>query len=284
MVGLLELNSSPANVSNLLCNAPANAIWINAGDSPLKVQIGLSSISTSMTLNPGMAIALGARIVVTLSAAPRNLDELFQVPQNPPRFSGLCLTTGVKTRRSWLNALGSEVEPSTSQNQPVATELLLDPAKSHTVEEIPSINIPSQNRNHGHSIRDRLEQLGVTLKTKAFIRVAPTKNSSLLPNFLESKVNLIVKWTTNIKELNPDITLPEIKRVLPAWETPRGGDRFRIIKIFFKSKTGLVAMKDLMHGSKLDLVDGLPTELERFRDKIYVTLPNFREKPLIHGC
>ena len=101
---------------------------------------------------------------------------------------------------------------------------------------------------------------------------------------MESKVNLIEKWTTNIKELNPNITLPEIKRVLPAWETPRGGDRFRIIKIFFKSKTGLVAMKDLMHGSKLDLVDGLPTELERFRDKIYVTLPNFREKPLIHGC
>ena len=136
---------------------------------------------------------------------------------------------------------------------------------------------------HG-SIRDRLEQLGLTLKSKAFIRVAPTKTSNLPPNFLESKVNLIEKWTSKIKELNPDIKLPEIKRVLQPWETPRGGDRFRIIKIFFKSKTGLAAMKDLMHGSKLDLVDSLPTELERFRDKMYVTLPHFREKPLIHGC
>ena len=110
------------------------------------------------------------------------------------------------------------------------------------------------------------------------------KNSNLLPDLLESKVDLIEKWISNIKELNPGITLPDVKRVLTVWETPRGGDRFRIIKILLKSKKGIVRMRDLMHGSKLDLVDGLPTELESLRDKIYVTLPHFREKPITHSC
>ena len=58
------------------------------------------------------------------------------------------------------------------------------------------------------------------------------------------------------------MTLPEIKRVVSEWETPRGGERFKIIKIYFKSTNGLAGMKDLMLGSKLDLVEGLQPNLK----------------------
>ena len=39
VAGLLKLTSSPVIVSNLLFNAPANVIWINAGDSQLLAEI-----------------------------------------------------------------------------------------------------------------------------------------------------------------------------------------------------------------------------------------------------
>ena len=108
VAGLLELTSSPVNVSNLLRNAPANVIWINAGDSPLLADIASNSLHTSMTLNPGMAVVLDSKIALSLSTAPTNLNELFRVSQDPSRSCVLCLTTGAVTRGSWLNALSSE--------------------------------------------------------------------------------------------------------------------------------------------------------------------------------
>ena len=318
VAGLLELTSSPVNVSNFLCNAPANVIWINAGDSQLLAEITTNSDPTRMTLNPGMAVVLDAKIALSLSTAPSNLNDWFQVSNNRSRSCALCLTTGVEMWGSWLNALNSEALASASWNQDIVSQPSSDLAKNHPIKrkwnlnqlaeantlqnnhqdtDIDSDTAKNPNLEHKHSpkqlseksthelsIQDRLEQLGATLKCKSFIRVAPLKKCNLSPSFLESKVNLIGKWTSNLKELNPGMTLPEIKRVVSAWETPRGGERFKIVKIYFKSTNGLAGMKDLMLGSKLDLVEGLPTELERIRDKIYVTLPNFWEKPFIRSC
>ena len=206
-----------------------------------------------MTLNPGMAVVLDSKFALSLSTAPTNLNELFRVSQDPSRSCVLCLTTGAVTRGSWLNALSSEPKASATQNEHIVSESSSDQAEDYPLKGKPNLNLNqlSKNRKDGHSIRDRLEQLGATLKNKAlWIRVAPAKNCNLLPDFLESKANLIEKWISNIKALNPDITLPEVKRVVPVWETPRSGERVRIIKILLKSKKGLQGMKDLMQGSK----------------------------------
>ena len=52
--------------------------------------------------------------------------------------------------------------------------------------------------------------------------------------------------------------LPELENITSAWETPRNGNRFKILKLCFKDGTGLDTMKDLLYGSKLDLLEGLP--------------------------
>ena len=202
------------------------------------------------------------------------MDELFQVSPNCPQACAICLTTGFEVHGSWLNALRDKLTTRVARDKLDATELSADPAN----------NYPLRTNKSKHSIRDRLEQLGVALKSKSFIRVAPVKTCNLQPNFLESKVNSIERWASNIKKLNPDLALPELKRALPVWESPRGGERFIIIKIYFKTNNGLEAMKDLLHGSKLNLVDGLPSELDKFRDKIYVTLPDPRERSTTHVC
>ena len=133
-------------------------------------------------------------------------------------------------------------------------------------------DLPKVQRNHAGSIRERLERLGVPLKYQSSIRVAPIKGSGLPPCFLESKVTEIVSWLRNLKQLKADLPLPEITSVTPSWETPRDGARFKIVRICLRDENGLDTMKDLMQGSKLNLVNGFPRELELHRDKIYVSL------------
>ena len=124
---------------------------------------------------------------------------------------------------------------------------------------------------HGDSIRNRLHRLGIPLKWKASIRIAPLKDSGLPRNILESKVPLIEEWLTNLRGLKSGLSLPEVESVAATWETPRDGERFKIIRICFKTDSRVGIMKDLMYGSKLNLVDGFPKQLEMLRDKIYVS-------------
>ena len=75
----------------------------------------------------------------------------------------------------------------------------------------------------------------------------------------------------NIKRLNTSLILPELDEVVPEWETPRNGNQFMIIRVFFKTEKGLETMRDLLHGSKVGLINGLPQELFSVREKIYVS-------------
>ena len=43
-------------------------------------------------------------------------------------------------------------------------------------------------------------------------------------------------------------------------------------------------MRDLLHGSKMDLLEGLPKELENVRDKIYVSLLNPHRRLATMAC
>ena len=40
----------------------------------------------------------------------------------------------------------------------------------------------------------------------------------------------------NVKRLYPKLILPDLDDVVSAWETPRDGDRFKILRVFFKSE------------------------------------------------
>ena len=84
------------------------------------------------------------------------------------------------------------------------------------------------------------------------------------------------EWVKNLKKIQPTLTLPELDKVISEWETPRSGDRFKILKLCFKSDEGLEIMKDLLYGSKLDIIEGFPTELEEARKKIHVSLSRHR--------
>ena len=121
-------------------------------------------------------------------------------------------------------------------------------------------------------IRDRLRTLGVPLQWKPSIRIAPVKGSGLSTNYIESKVVAVEKWVATLKALNSNLGLPQIESVRPVWETPKDGNRFKILRVSFKSTEGLIAMHDLLYGSKIDLIEGFPQELEEVRDKIYISL------------
>ena len=100
------------------------------------------------------------------------------------------------------------------------------------------------------NISERLQALGVQLRKRAVIRLAPLKSADLPPDYLESNIVLIKEWVANLQRLNPKLTLPDLDEVVSAWETPRNGDRFKILRVFFKSEVGLEIMRDLLHGSK----------------------------------
>ena len=104
------------------------------------------------------------------------------------------------------------------------------------------------------------------------IRIAPTRDSNQNTDFLETKINAVEMWVNNMKSLKPTLVLPELENITTAWETPRNGNRFKILKLCFKDGTGLDTMKDLLYGSKLDLLEGLPRELEKIREQIYVSV------------
>ena len=69
-----------------------------------------------------------------------------------------------------------------------------------------------------------------------------------------------------------------------SWDTSREGNRFKILRIFFNSDKGLTSMYDLLHGSKVDLLEGFPHELEKVRNKTYLTLPNPRRGRFSMDC
>ena len=120
-------------------------------------------------------------------------------------------------------------------------------------------------------------KLGVTLRKKPIIRIAPVKGAGLKLDFFESKVKEIEKWIANVRRLNPTLGLPELEKIISKWENPRNGDRFKILSVLFKSEQGLTRMRDLLHGSKADFVEGFPTEIGDIRNKIYVNLPYDRK-------
>ena len=68
-------------------------------------------------------------------------------------------------------------------------------------------------------------------------------------------------WVNNLRNINPKLKMPELDDIVVAWETPRNGDRFKILKVCFKSSGGLITMRDLLRGSKLGSVAGLPGNL-----------------------
>ena len=79
-------------------------------------------------------------------------------------------------------------------------------------------------------------------------------------------------------QMNENLVLPDFDHVASAWETPHEGKRFKIQRLCFKSDKGLETMKDLLHGSKVGLLEGLPQELFEIREKIYVSHIRQRER------
>ena len=266
MAGLIIETIEMTNVTRLLKTNPSNAIWVNCGDSPLLVKISSEAGCKTMILNPGYGIAIGKRKIhheVFIWTPSANLEDLFHAHQKQRQACALCFTMGNMDHDSWLNALNVErsgwSQISSSEDKPL-----------------------SENRRP--SIRDRLESLGIPTRKKPTIRIAPVMNSGLGTNFLESQVTYVEEWVANMVRSAPNIVLPEVEKVVPFWETSRNGNRFRILRILFKSEQGLATMCDLLHGSKVNLLEGLPTELEKVRDKIYVSLLNPHRRRAHMAC
>ena len=256
VIGVISVTPQEMNITELFHNSPTNVIWINVTDSPIVVKISSSEESRTELLNPGFGITVGKRrpfIEVSVSCGPSNFEDLFQINPTNRGLGILCLTACTNNPSSWLNALNAETPAEPKWNH---REMSIDSGK---------VRPP---------IRARLEILGIPLRRKAIIRVAPIKDAGLPSTYLESKVSLFKEWIENMKILKPDLALPELKSVVPEWETPRSGNRFKVLLASFKSDHSLSIMLDLLHGSKIDILSGFPEELETIRDKIYVSLVN----------
>ena len=209
-----------------------------------------------MLLNPGLALVLGKQKRwedVVISSMPDSLDNLFEANPGHRQSTVLCFTTGSNVPGSWLNALNSD-------------------KASNSVSRSPHCNANRPRKMP--SIRERLLNAGIELCKKIAIRVAPLKSSDLPYDYLNSKIRNMEKWVADLKSLHPNLVLPELDKVKAEWEKPREGDRFRILRLYFKSDTGLDTLFDLLYGSKIDLVDGFPNELLDVRDKIHLSMGN----------
>ena len=146
------------NVTNLIQKNSSNVIWVNSGDSKLLVEISWKEGSKSMVLDPGYGIILGKRRIlyeVFISILPTNLDNLFLQTQNLSKACVLCFTVGSNVKNTWLNALNLEIHGQVSTTHRQNKSLSSDNKRS--------------------SIRVRLEKLGVPIRKKSIIRVAPAK-------------------------------------------------------------------------------------------------------------
>ena len=164
-------------------------------------------------------------------------------------------------RNSWLNALNTE-KSAEHPNVQADCDMSVD-----------------LNSDRPH-LRDRLLASGAQLRNRPTIRLAPLKSASLPSDFLDSKTSFVNEWVMNIKRLNPKLSLPDLDEIVSAWETSRDGNRFKILKVCFKSDEGLETMRDFLLGSKVGLVEGLPQELSKVRRKIFVSQIRSREKRL----
>ena len=91
---------------------------------------------------------------------------------------------------------------------------------------------------------------------------APVKGYNLQLKFLESKVEVIEEREANVRRLNLTLCLPQLAKVILAWEKPRDGDRSKILQVFFKFRQGITRMLDLLHGLKADIIEGFPPQFE----------------------
>ena len=256
VAGLLKVTAKECNVSTLLSKTPSNVIWFNAGDSPLLIKISSKEQRGTMLIYPGYAFVLGqhkTNYSVYISSFSSTMDSLFKSGKDEAQPYAICFTTGAFRKSSWLNALNSVNPEKQLQDIQTDREMSLDPELERP------------------NIRERLQVLGIPLRKRSMIRLAPMKSAELPADFLETKVSLIRDWVKNIKRLNTSVILPDLDEVVPEWETPRNGNPFKIIRVFFKTEKGLETMRDLLHGSKVGLINGLPQELFLVREKIYVS-------------
>ena len=263
IAGLLRVTPEGTNVSNLLHKSPMNAIWMNIGEQPILIKIRSSEQCSSMLLNSGYAIVMGRHKEnweVDISTFSLNADTMFKPGENQKQLYALCVTSGTFQRRSWLNALNTEISAKQSSDVQTDRDMSLD------------LNLDRP------PLRDRLLALGAQLRNRPMIRLAPLKSADLPPDFLDSKTSLVKEWVLNIKQLNQNLRLPDLDEIIPAWETSRDGNRFMILRICFNSDEGLETMRDLLQGSKVGLVEGLPHELSMIRSEIFVSQTRFRGK------
>ena len=149
---------------------------------------------------------------IIISSLPENLDNLFCENIDHHQSSVLLLTPGSNVAESWLNALNADIPP-------------------HSENENQEQRYNSAVRRP--SVRERLVKAGIQIRKKVTIRAAPLKSSGLPPNYLNSKKAAMEKWVLNVQRAQEKLVLPELEKVKGEWETPREGERFKIIRFYF---------------------------------------------------
>ena len=170
-----------------------------------------------MLLNPGLAKQdLCSKVVI--SSMPESLDNLFE-DDNQSQQHVLCLTAGSDVPGSWLDALNSDTPTHLERRE--------------------NLHHHTNQAEKRLSLRERLILAGIPLRKKIAIRLARLKSSDLQPTYLNTKINITEKWVAEMTRLHANLNLPALDKVKAEWEKPYDGDRFRILRIYFKTDTGL---------------------------------------------
>ena len=160
--------------------ARGNLIWVNTGDSILKLRLMTGNKSRYLLIDPGFGFCIGKGEKYTrifISAADRTVDLFSEEGILPERAHAIFFSCDQGDDASWPGKLNSGILASNSGG---------DYAKI-------------QKRTDFMSDADRNHRLGLEYKNfrRNQIRIAPMKDSGLQSGILSEKVDEVKRWITD---------------------------------------------------------------------------------------
>ena len=233
-----------------------NLLWFNSGDSDLNLRFTRDDESRVILIQPGFGVCWGkrekhTRVFLSCALAPEALFRNCDWLKRKARAIFFGSSSGLGC---WLNELDAE-NPS-------------DSYKQHSLGQQRKEIVREWNRRLG------MEPFN---NRRNSIRIAPMKGSDLQIGALAEKVDCFRDWIVTTLQKAKLSSTPNDINVLPSMEKPMHGDKFEVLwaELTFEDDMWddqvMWDIRYLLMGSKLGKIHGFPIELEKLRERIFIS-------------